>query len=369
MLLTVNSGSSSVRLDLFPAAGEEPSASRVLAGDMDPGAALQTFLPEAPQIIAHRVVHGGAQLTKPCLIDADVEKTIQDLAPLAPLHNPRALTWIRAARRLYGETVPQIALFDTAFFAGLPARARDYALPQALVKQYGIRRYGFHGLAHQAMCTFWSTQAGLSQPAQQTQHSRVITLQLGSGCSIAAIENGQPVDTSMGFSPLEGLMMATRSGDIDPGILLFLQGQGRSVDEIDTLLSHESGLLGVSGISADMRLLLRDTSAQAQHAIDLYCYRARKYIGAYLSVLGGADALIFGGGVGEHAPEIRARILRGMEWAGLHLDPARNCAATQGNARIDEDARGLGRIAIWVCAVNEAAILAQQAQRWIKAQT
>ncbi len=369
MLLTVNSGSSSVRLDLFPNAGEEPSASRILAGEMQPEMALPSFLPQPPLAIAHRVVHGGAHLTKPCLIDAAVEKTIQDLASLAPLHNPRALTWIRAARRVYGDSVPQIALFDTAFFAGLPARARDYALPQALAKRYAIRRYGFHGLAHQAMWTFWSTQTERSLEDGPAQAGRIITLQLGSGCSIAAIQNGQALDTSMGFSPLEGLIMATRSGDLDPGVLLFLQRQGLSADEIDKLLSHESGLLGVSGTSADMRLLLRDTSAQAQHAIDLYCYRVRKYLGAYLSVLGGADALIFGGGVGEHAPEIRERILQGMEWAGLRPDPARNRAATQGSARIDEETRGKGGVAIWVCAVNEAAVLVQQAQRWVKAQT
>lgn len=200
--------------------------------------------------------------------------------------------------------MPQVAVFDTAFYAGLPQVAATYALPRSLCAEYGLRRFGFHGLAHDALWRRWRELSG----AQQS-NSRVISLQLGAGCSITAMRNGKPLDTSMGFSPLEGLVMATRCGDVDPGLIVFLQrAKGLESAALERLLNRESGLLGVSGLSDDMRALLEAHSETARRAVDLYCYRARKYIGAYLMVLEGADAILFGGGVGENAPEVRARI-------------------------------------------------------------
>jgi acetate kinase len=357
LLLTVNTGSSSVRLDWFDTSRDavHATAHSHYSLDAPPEKLLREFLQgRTPRIVAHRVVHGGADLTAPCLIDSAVEQEIERLASLAPLHNPRALTWMRACRALLGTQLAQVAVFDTAFYAALPEAAHTYALPHALTQQHAIRRYGFHGLAHQAM---WQGWCGL-QP-QRAGRGRVISLQLGAGCSISAIADGAPQDTSMGFSPLEGLVMATRSGDVDPGVLLYLQREcGMTVAALDHMLSQESGLLGLSGVSGDMRELFASNEPRARLAVDVYCYRARKYIGAYLAVLGGADAIILGGGVGEHAPQIRARILQGMEWTGIALDATHNHAAVGVDALISS---ADSQIAVWVLAVDEAAILAKEA--------
>lgn len=360
-LLTINAGSSSLRLAVY--AGTSAKLQRVAAAhyardDATPGELLERFrhanrLPP-PEAIVHRVVHGGDAYAAPCRIDAAVEAGIAGLASLAPLHNPAALELIAACRERYGDSVTQVAVFDTAFFYELPAVAARYALPGELSRQHGLRRYGFHGLAHQAMWQAWQrAQARVPQPA------RIITLQLGAGCSISAIRDGKPLDTSMGFTPLEGLVMATRSGDVDPGLLLHLQRQlGLDAAAIEVLLSRESGLLGVSGVSGDMRQLLEHDSAEARLAVDLYCYRAAKYVGAYLTVLGGAEAIVFGGGVGENAPAIRARILENLHWAGVHLDPTANQAAFGQSQRISDAS---SPIAVWVMPVDEASLMAEQA--------
>ena len=230
----------------------------------------------------------------------------------------------------------------------------SYALPQALSRQYHIHRYGFHGIAHQAMLNRWQA----IRPNIKNG-GRVISIQLGSGCSITAIDHGQPVDTSMGFSPLEGLVMATRSGDIDPTVVSYLQQQsGLSLDEIERLLNRESGLLGVSGESADMRVLLASDNPEAALAVELYCYRVRKYIGAYLAVLGGADAILFGGGVGENSPQVRAKILQNMAWLGIELDVTENEKTLAVEAVIS---REKSDIAVWVIPVDEAKVMAEQA--------
>lgn len=361
VVLTVNTGSSSVRLAAFET--EDGSLSRGASGHFsgnwnEPQAMLRAFLKghgiEAVAAVAHRIVHGGARLTAPCRIDAAVEAEIERLAPLAPLHNPRALEWICACRALFGAETVQVAVFDTAFYATLPEVAATYALPRALCARHGIRRYGFHGLAHEAMWRRWrelrpDIRAG----------GRVISLQLGAGCSITAIRDGQVVDTSMGFSPLEGLVMATRSGDVDPGLLLFLQRvEGLTPERMERLLNEEAGLLGLSGVSEDMRALLDADDADARLAVDVYCYRARKYIGAYLAVLGGADAILFGGGVGEHAPEVRAQILTWLEGLGIVLDPDANRAAI--GAEMSISTRD-SATEVWVIPVDEAMILAQAA--------
>ncbi len=361
VVLTVNMGSSSVRLAAF--APEGGSLSLLASGHFpsewsNPAAMLHAFLTghgiEAVTAVAHRIVHGGAHLTAPCRIDAEVEAEIGRLAPLAPLHNPRALEWIRASRALAGAEATQVAVFDTAFYAALPEVAATYALPRALCARHGIRRYGFHGIAHQAIWRRWRELR-----PDLREGGRVISLQLGAGCSITAIRDGQTVDTSMGFSPLEGLVMATRSGDVDPGLLLFLQGaEGLTPERMERLLNEEAGLLGLSGVSGDMRRLLDADEAGTRLAVDVYCYRARKYIGAYLAALGGADAILFGGGVGEQAPEVRAQILTGLDGLGIVLDADANRAAMGAERCISQRGSATG---VWVVPVDEAVILAQAA--------
>lgn len=356
-LLTINAGSSSLRLALFA----YDRGLRLLAAQHDDSKVdagperINEFLRNCPvqevTSVVHRVVHGGDALTTPCMIDAAVEAEIDRLSSLAPLHNPAALGWIRACRSLFGTEVPQVAVFDTGFYARMPEVARHYALPHEFVRMHGVRRYGFHGLAHEAMWRHWRTLR-----PEVAMGGRVISLQLGAGCSITAVRNGEAVDTSMGFSPLEGLMMATRAGDVDPGLLLYLQRHaGVTLQQLEKLLNEESGLLGVSGISGDMHTLLSSPDPQARLAVDIYCYRARKYLGAFLAVLGGADAILFGGGVGEHAPAVRAKIVEGMAWAGIALDSSRNLVAIGIETQINDPGSNTD---IWVVPVDEAAILA-----------
>ncbi|MDH3514007.1 MAG: acetate/propionate family kinase [Gammaproteobacteria bacterium] len=361
-ILTVNAGSSSIRLDAFTIA----EAGRIeqvaqLRRELDSGEAadvVRQFVREHSlsgiALVAHRVVHGGERLQHPCLIDAGVEAEIERLAPLAPLHNPVALQWICACRAVLGSAVKQVAVFDTAYYARLPELARLYALPAEMTQRLHLRRYGFHGLAHEAMWRRWRERHSGAATGQ-----RVISLQLGAGCSITAADGDGVKDTSMGFSPLEGLVMATRSGDIDAGLITWLQQrENLSPRETERLLNDDSGLLGVSGLSADMRDLLASGEPGARRAVALYCYRIRKYIGAYIAVLGGVDAVLVGGGVGENSPEIRARIFENMDWAGIRLDPAANAAGTGNEQCIS---RADSRAQIWVIPVDEARVLAREA--------
>lgn len=356
-VLTVNSGSTSIKLALYDAtSSEDPirlAAEHHSGRNLDAPQVLRTFaakLPSPPGMIAHRVVHGGTRFVRPTRIDADVLAAIEQLAPLAPLHNPEALRWLKAAREVWGEEIPQIAVFDTAYFANLPRVAAEYALAPRYGTELGVRRYGFHGLAHESLWRRWCAWY-----PELVRGGRVITLQLGGGCSIAAIDHGDPADTSIGFSPLEGLVMATRSGDVDAGIVPHLQRQlGKTSDEVVELLNGESGLAGLSGTAADPGQLAADPSARARFALDLYCYRIRKYIGAYLAVLGGCDGIVFGGGVGEHVPAVRARALTNLEWAGIVLDPVLNDAAREGDARISDRS---GRVRIHVAATDEERVL------------
>jgi acetate kinase len=279
--------------------------------------------------VGHRVVHGGEQFREPVVIDDEVFAAIDRLVELAPLHNPGCVAGIKGARAVLGLHIPMVAVFDTAFHRSIPARASTYAINLDLANKHGIHRYGFHGIAHASMAGIYAAAVNCSLSSL-----RLITLQLGNGCSATAIDRGRSVDTSMGFTPLEGLMMGTRSGDLDPAVVWHLvRKEGFSVDEVERLLNERSGLLGVSGLSYDMRELLKAAEgkpdSRAALAVDMFCYRVRKYIGSYLAVLGGADALMFGGGIGEHAPAIRARICEGMGWCGLRLDRSRNEAVVQ----------------------------------------
>jgi acetate kinase len=337
-VVTVNSGSTSVKLAAFEARGSG-AATQIshdhLAGEkLVPREVLRAFLaklPTAPDAIAHRVVHGGHRFPAPVRIDASVTTAIKELSGLAPLHNPKALEWIEAAEGVAGANVAQIAAFDTSFFSSLPRVAGEYALAARYGVEQDVRRYGFHGLAHEALWRRW-TQLRPELPAG----GRLISLQLGGGASIAAIDQGKPLDTSMGFSPLEGLVMGTRSGDLDPAVVPYLQKRLRKdSDDIIALLNRESGVAGLSGGNSDLGQLAADPDPQSQFTVDLYCYRARKYIGAYLTVLGGCDGIVFGGGVGEHVPAVRERILTGLGWAGIDIDAAANAAARGQEARID----------------------------------
>ncbi len=305
--------------------------------------------------VGHRVVHGGDLFREPSLIDDRVLRAIERAAGLAPLHNQPSSIAIRAARERLGPDVPMVASFDTAFHADMPKRAALYALQGDLARKHGIRRYGFHGLAHRYMSVRFAELHGV--PATET---RLITLQLGAGCSAAAVSGGRSIDTTMGFTPLEGLMMATRSGDVDPSLPAFLaSAEGLSMAEIGDLLNARSGLLGVSGRSADMRDLLaaeREGDGEATLAIEMFCYRVRKCVGAYLAVLGGAEAVVFGGGIGENVPEVREYACSGLEWAGLKIDPQRNFQVVGAEARISTDD---SKLHAYVIPVHEETIIAR----------
>jgi acetate kinase len=317
--------------------------------------------------VGHRVVHGGDRFMEPTVITEQVEAGIDALAELAPLHNPSCLAGIRGAKAVLGAGVPMVAVFDTAFHQTMPPVAKAYALPRELATRHRIRRYGFHGIAHASLAAGYAEATGRS-----LERARLITLQLGNGCSVTAIAGGQSVETSMGFTPLEGLVMGTRSGDVDASVVSYLcEREKVEPAEIERWLNERSGLLGLSGRSNDMRELLRaaeqEKDQQAQFAIELFCYRVRKYIGAYLAVLGGSDAVVFGGGIGENAPEIRARICEGMEWCGLRLDEARNRAAVglaAGQAaRINQDGASLEA---WVVAADEETWIARETVRCVR---
>jgi acetate kinase len=274
--------------------------------------------------VGHRVVHGGEIFSAPTLLDEAVEKEIEGLSELAPLHNPACLAGIRGARGILGKKVPMVAVFDTAFHQTMPAVAKTYALPYELVSRHRIHRYGFHGIAHTSLADGYAAFTG-----KTLSDTRIITLQLGNGCSVTAIAGGKSVETSMGFTPLEGLVMGSRSGDVDPSVVSYLSEKEQvKASEVELWLNEKSGLLGVSGRTNDMRELQEAVNEgkdeRAKLAIEVFCYRAKKYIGAYLAVLGGADAIVFGGGIGENSPDVRARICEGMEWCGLQLDDERN---------------------------------------------
>jgi acetate kinase len=360
-ILTINVGSSSVRVDLFEARDGEPRRLGSHHGGregQDAAARVRSFASDAHcdgvDAVAHRFVHGGARLVRPCIVDDAIEREIESLAQLAPLHNPAALHWLRACREALGDHVPQVAVFDTAFFASLPPVASTYALPRALVERHGLKRYGFHGLAHEGM---WRRWRDLREPP--TSGARIVTLQLGAGCSIAAIRDGLPLDTSMGYSPIEGLVMATRSGDVDPGLLIHLQrAESLSPEQLETLLNEESGLHGISGAGGDMRDLLASRELGPSLAVAVYCHRVRKYLAGYLGVLGGADAIVFGGGVGANSHQIRARVLDDMHWAGIVLDHDRNARVSAESSAVH--AAG-SKIRIHVLPADEAVVLAETA--------
>jgi acetate kinase len=310
------------------------------------------------------VVHGGEHFTHSVVINDDVLRAIEDCIELAPLHNPMNVKGIHAARTVLGTGLPQVAVFDTAFHQTLPEHAFLYAIPYQLYRRYRIRRYGFHGTSHRYVAYRYRQMRNISR-----DETNIITLHLGNGCSIAAIRYGDSIDTSMGFTPLEGLVMGTRSGDIDPAIIDFISvKEGLSAQEVETLLNKQSGLLGISGLTHDMRELLaeeQENNDRRSHlAVEIFCYRARKYIGAFLAAAGGAEAIVFTGGIGENSAEIRSRICKGLEWMGLELDAQRNETSGAGvEGRISTDS---SRLAAFVIATDEELLIARDTVRAVE---
>jgi acetate kinase len=308
----------------------------------------------------HRVVHGGEHFVHSVAIDDDVMRGIEETIELAPLHNPANLKGVQAVKAVLGPAVPQVAVFDTAFHHTLPERAFLYAIPYSLYRRHRVRRYGFHGTSHRYVSYRWRQITGTPREAQ-----KIITIHLGNGCSACAIRGGESIDTSMGFTPLEGLVMGTRSGDLDPALLDYIaEKEGLNLAGVETLLNKQSGLLGISGLTNDMRELLAEAEEhddrRAWLAIEIFCYRVRKYIGGYLAAMGGADAICFAGGIGENAPAVRAMICEEMEWAGIRLDPAANHACNGVEARISAEG---AKPEVWVIPTDEELLIARDTFR------
>jgi acetate kinase len=310
-VLVVNAGSSSLKLRLL-GPGDELEAEHDLGpADRDGLDAALAGLP-APDAVGHRVVHGGARFREAVLVDDGVVAALGELSDLAPLHQPAALAGIAAV----GDVLPDVravACFDTAFHATLPAAAATYALPRAWRERFGLRRFGFHGLSH-------------AYASRRAAAARVVSCHLGAGASLAAVRDGVCVDTTMGFTPMEGLVMATRSGSVDPGLVLWLLRHGFDADAVEEGLDREGGLHGLAG-DADMRAILARDDADARLALDVYVHRLRAGIAAMVAALGGLDALVFTGGVGEHAPAVRARTAAGLGFLGVALDADANLHA------------------------------------------
>ncbi len=363
-VLVLNAGSSSLKYQVVrPASGEELAGGHlerlehadfpeVLVGLVaDLGAV--GLGPDDLAAVGHRMVHGGPRYLSPTVIDAEVLAGMDDLIPLAPLHLPPALDGVRAALVAYPR-LPQVAVFDTAYFADLPVGAATYAIDRDVARRYQVRRYGMHGISHQYVAE--EVARFLDTPLDELDQ---IILHLGNGASATAVRRGRPVETSMGMTPLEGLVMGTRAGDVDPGALVhLLRVGGLDVEQLDELLQHRSGLRGLCGLQdfRDLLAAIDDGDPVAADAYAVYCHRIRKYVGAYLAVLGGADVLTFTAGTGENAPRMRLDALAGLERLGLRVDPARN-DVLGGPARISTDDSA---VAVLVVPTNEELSIARQ---------
>jgi acetate kinase len=314
--------------------------------------------------IGHRVLHGGSEITRSVIIDQKVEDTVERMSHLGPLHNPPNLMGIRAAMQLMPEA-PQVAVFDTAFHQTMPPHAYIYALPYELYTEQGIRRYGFHGTSHK----YVSARGRKFLAEKGFPNGKIITCHLGNGVSFTAVVDGKCIDTSMGLTPAEGLMMGTRSGDIDPAIIPFLQKElGYTAEDSDNLINKRSGLLGVSGISNDMRDIEDHANAgheRAKLALDIFCYRAKKYIGAYAAAMGGLDAIVFAGGIGEHSPLIRSMICSGLEFLGIAMDPEKN-ETCKGECDISA---GKNSVRVLVIPTNEELAIARETVRVVSGES
>ncbi len=309
------------------------------------------------QAIGHRVVHGGEEFAGPCIVDSDVLKAMEACSELAPLHNPPNIEGVRECQKILPD-IPQIAVFDTAFHQTMPPEAYLYGLPYNLYEKYRIRRYGFHGTSHVYCCS--EAARILNRPVSGL---KVITCHLGNGASVAAIKYGKSIDTSMGFTPLEGLVMGTRSGSLDPAIIPFLmEKESMGIKRIGKLLNSKSGVYGLAGINSyDMRDILLEAekgNPRAQQTVDVYCLALKKYIGAYMAELGGVDCIVITGGVGESNPIIRTKALSDLEFAGIELDSYKN-------ETLESPVVSKGPVAILVFATNEELVIAREAQKLV----
>ena len=363
-ILVLNAGSSSLKFNLFEARPDVEE--RLEKGEVERVSSMADAIAtmfdrlgvDPVDAVGHRVVHGGDRFHESVIIDEEVEKAIDELSALAPLHNPHNLEAYRAAREhLPGAT--HVAVFDTAFHRTLPPRSYAYGLPWEFLTQKKIRRYGFHGISHRYVSWRFAQLHGKTRADY-----RMITCHLGNGCSVCAIDHGKSIDTSMGFTPLEGLIMGTRSGDVDAGAILHLiTNECIAPSLLLRALNSASGLKGISGVSNDMRDLLREAGRgheRARLAVDAFCYRVRKYIGAYLAAMNGADALIFAGGIGENSAAIRAGICEGMDGLGIAIDRSANESESHEPREI-----GSSPIKVWVVPTDEELLIARDTMRCI----
>ena len=368
-VLVLNAGSSSLKYQLLDMDDRSVTASGLVerigeAQVPDHGAALAQvladlegagLLTDPPVAVGHRVVHGGDRFSGPTVVDDAVLDEIRALVPLAPLHNPANIAGIEVARSRYPD-VPQVAVFDTAFHATMPPAAWRYALPRALADRLGIRRYGFHGTSHA-----YVARGAAAHLRRSLDALNLVTLHLGNGCSAAAVAGGRSVDTSMGLTPLGGLVMGTRSGDLDPGVVAHLHRVGGlDIEEIDTLLNKQSGMIGLAGAN-DLRAVHAKADAgdlDAAEALEVFCYRIRCTVGAYAAALGRLDAVVFTAGVGENDADVRARVCAGLTAFGLRVDPARNAARSREARTISADDSA---VAVLVVPTNEELEIAEQA--------
>ncbi len=389
IILVLNSGSSSVKYRLFEMEGEKCLAwglvERIgskgallkhnrhdghnvkMAGEVaDHSGAIEYILSillskehgviedrNSINAVGHRVVHGGEKFTKSVIIDSEVMRQINECIELAPLHNPHNIKGITACRGLLSNT-PQVAVFDTAFHQQMPDHAYFYALPHILYKRYGVRRYGFHGTSHRYVADRAAKM--MDRPIEEL---KLVTCHLGNGCSSAAVKGGVSVDTTMGFTPTEGLIMGTRTGDIDPAALLYIMSREElGMSEANSLINKHSGLQGISGVSNDMREIESEALAgnsRASLALDMFCYRVKKYIGAYAAAMDGIDGVVFTGGIGENSIEVRRRSIEGLEFLGLEIDPAKNRAKGSDERFIDKSSPAR----VMVIPTNEELVIAR----------
>jgi acetate kinase len=354
-------GQNPVKLD-EPLRDHRTTVERILRWVMSPDSKIDQIHSAADiEGIGHRVVHGGEAFRSSVRIDDEVLKGIEECIELAPLHNPANLRGIRAATEVFGPGVPQVAVFDTAFHADMPEESFLYGLPYHLYRRHKLRRYGFHGTSHRYVAYRYRRMLKLKR-----EEVNIITLHLGNGCSACAIREGLSFDTSMGFTPLEGLLMGTRAGDLDSAVIEYLtHKEGMTLSEVSTMLNKHSGLLGISGLSGDMRDLVAEEEEhqdrRARLAINVFCQRVKKYVGAYVAVLDRADALIFTGGIGENSPPLRSRICDSLENLGIVLDE-------EANQRVRDGARGKiskadARMDVHVIPTNEELLIARDTYR------
>lgn len=363
-ILALNAGSSSLKYRLFAVDDgketvlTEGEAERVGGEALSAAAekAVDQCRPFGIDAVGHRLVHGGSKFTSATRVSPEMLTELKALRGLDPLHNPGEVGLIEATQKLLPD-VPEVACFDTAFHRTLPEVAYTYALPMDLSEKFGLRRYGFHGLSHE-----YVSGRLLECLGRSAEGTRLITCHLGSGASVCAEKDGKSVDTSMGMTPLEGLVMGTRSGDVDPGLLLYLlREQAMTPEQLDDVLNKQSGLLGVSGVGSDMRDLEKaagEGNARAELALSLFAYRARKYLGAYAAALRGLDAVAFTGGIGERSPSMRGRICAGLEFLGVWLDAGANQSAS-GKEAVQISAAG-SAVSVWVIPTDEERQMARE---------